>query len=594
MCGIVGYIGNRQAQPILLNALTKLEYRGYDSCGIGLQSGGIKVYKDAIRVEELSHKIPVTSSTLGIGHTRWATHGEPAQINAHPHMDCHGKFAVVHNGVINNYLALKASLIAEGHTFTSETDSEVIVHLIEKYYHGNLEQAVEATLNDIKGSYAIVVIAANEAKIVVAKKESPLVVGIGNNEYIVASDIPAILEHTNRIIYLEDGDIGIVTRDYLQVLNNGKTVDREEKTIQWTLADVAKSGYDHFMLKEIHEQPTVIRRILEGYSQSPESGSFSHLVIEGLIHDLVLVACGTSFHAALIGKYLIEELAGIPVKVELASEYNHSRRAIPSSAGILITQSGETADVLMSMRKMKQLGMKTLALTNVPGSTASRLADWTEYLYAGPEISVAATKSFLAQLIMLYQLVLSLPQVNPEIARRMASDLRHLPYEVQLILDREDKILQHAKFIAGFNNVFFIARGISYPIALEGALKLKEISYIHAEGYQAGELKHGSFALLDSNTPIVAIVAHDDTYQTMLTNLKEVKTRKAPVLALVDEADEIVEQIADSVIKVPHVIHSFSPVVNTVTLQLLAYYVAKERGCPIDYPRNLAKSVTVE
>ncbi|MFC2017006.1 glutamine--fructose-6-phosphate transaminase (isomerizing) [Chloroflexota bacterium] len=594
MCGIIGYIGNREAQPILLNCLGRLEYRGYDSCGVAISSSGIEVYKDAVRVEALGRELPQFRGTVGIGHTRWATHGGPSQVNAHPHLDCNGSIAVVHNGIINNFQWLKQQLISEGHNFVSETDTEVIPHLIEKYYRGNLEEAVEAALRDVEGSYAIIVLLAGEPRLVAARKDSPLIIGIGDRENFIASDVPAILDYTNRVIYLEDGDIGVFTPDSVKIRRDGIEVDREEHKILWSVEDAQKAGYEHFMLKEIHEQPKVIRDTLGEYTQAAEPVVDLVRMMDRGIESMLILACGTSYHAALIGKYIVEELLRIPVRAELASEFNYSSQILAGTAAIVITQSGETADTLRAIKRLKEVECRVVAITNVVGSTASRIADQTIYTRAGPEISVAATKSFVAQLMVLYWLAMSYSKVD---GRRLASllmELRQLPSKVQQVLDDEDKILECAKYLSRYEDVFFIGRGINFPVALEGALKLKEISYIHAEGYASGELKHGPFALLGGDTPVIALVARDNTYEAMLTNIKEVKARGSPLMALAEEGDEAIGELADSVITVPRVDAMFSPVVNTVVLQLLAYYTAKQRGCPIDFPRNLAKSVTVE
>jgi len=556
MCGIVGYIGNKQAQRILFSCLSKLEYRGYDSCGIAVAAGNIQVHKDAVRVEELAKVAPQLGGTAGIGHTRWATHGEPSQINAHPHLDCTGNIAVVHNGIINNFQKLRQQLTAEGHNFVSETDTEVIPHLIEKYYEDNLEKAVEAAMHDVEGSYAIIVLIAGKPELIAARKDSPLIIGVSDRENLIASDVPAILDYTSRVIYLEDGDIGVISKDSIRVRRNGIEVDRTQHKILWNVEDAQKAGYEHFMLKEIHEQPKVIRDTLSEYTQVAEPVADLVRMRDAGIESMIILACGTSYHAALIGKYLTEELVGIPVRAELATEFNYYGQTLARTMAIVITQSGETADTLKAIRKLKEVGCRVLAITNVVGSTASRIADQTIHTRAGPEISVAATKSFIAH--------------------------------------NKDKILEYAKYLSRYENVFFIGRGINYPVALEGALKLKEISYIHAEGYAAGELKHGPFALLGSDTPVIAIVAQDNTYEPMLTNIKEVKARGSPLIAVAVEGNEAIEELADSVITVPPVDAIFSPVVNIVVLQLLAYYTAKERGCPIDFPRNLAKSVTVE
>ena len=595
MCGIVGYIGSKQAQAILVDCLSRLEYRGYDSCGIAIGGSSIKTYKDVVRVEVLQKVSPLFEGVVGIGQTRWATHGEPSQINAHPHADCSGRITVVHNGVINNFHELRHQLINEGHNLVSETDTEVIPHLIEKYYEGDIEKAVRAALAEVKGSYAITVLVAGEPKLVVARKDAPLIIGLGERENFVASDVPAILNYTHRVIYLEDGDIGVITGDGVEITVNGIKVDRKAHTINWSSEDIHKNGYEHFMLKEIHEQPRVVRDSLVEDLLAAETAIDSGLTLNGDMESLTIVACGTSYHAGLVGKYIIEELLGIPVKVELASEFNHCRRVIPSAGAIALTQSGETADVLSAMKRLLETKTETLVITNVRGSTASQIADHTLYTTAGPEISVASTKSFIAQLTMLYQLViLSYPGINRKIRESLIVGLRQLPAKIQEVLDNEHQITNCARYLSQYDNAFVIGRGINFPIALEGALKLKEIAYIHTEGLPAGELKHGPFALLDRGTPVIAIVAHDNTYEVMLTNIKEIKARNAPVIALVEGTDEIIGKLADLVIRVPCVGGLFSPTVNTVALQLLAYYTALYRGCSIDFPRNLAKSVTVE
>ena len=594
MCGVVGYAGEKSAQSLLLRALRKLEYRGYDSAGIAVLEDSINIFKAKGRVEELEKSIPPCPGLIGIGHTRWATHGEPSAVNAHPHTDCSGRFAVVHNGVINNYQTLRDELIREGHKFLSETDTEVIPHLIEKYFTGDLEMAVAESLTRMQGSYAIAVIAENNTKIVVAKNGSPLVVGLGDHENLIGSDIPPLLDFTNRVIYLDDGEVGVITHDSVKISKQGQEVLKKVSVVDWDTEDVQKCGYEHFMLKEIHEQPKVIRQSLVDYSPSSTPIIGLQFMANKGARGLLILACGTSFHAGLVAKYVIEELLDIPVRVELASEVNHRERAISVANAIAITQSGETADVLISMKKLMDAGCSILAITNVKGSSADRLADKTLYTRAGPEMSVAATKSFMAQLIELYKLVLLQPTSNGKLKQELSSQLRSIPVLVQQVLDNQDQIVDCARRIAPCRDVFYIGRGINYPIALEGALKIKEISYIHAEGYAAGELKHGPFSLLTEKTPVVAIVNRDFTYDAMITNIKEIKSRKAPVIALVREDDDETDKLADMVIKVPKIHSLFSPFVNTVALQLLAYHAAKQRGCPIDFPRNLAKSVTVE
>lgn len=592
MCGIVGYIGKERSQPILLQCLERLEYRGYDSCGIAILNSTIKVYKDKVRVGVLSKALPRIDGEIGIGHTRWATHGEPSQANAHPHLDCKGQIAVVHNGIITNYDSLRQQLVGEGHHFVSETDTEVLPHLIEKYYAGNLEEAVEKALRQVSGSYAILVIKVGEAKIVAAKRDSPLIIGIGDRGYFAASDVPAILDYTDKVMYLEDGDIALITPDGVKVRRDGKEILRPVQKVLWSVADAEKSGYEHFMLKEIHEQPRVIRDTLSEYMLRaqimPDLKSLS-----GSGGGVVMLASGTSYHAALVGKHVIEQLTGIPVRAEVACEFNYGRTPSEKVA-IGITQSGETADTLKAMRKFKETGGHLVAITNTVGSGASRIADEVFYTRAGPEISVAATKTFIAQLVALYCIALDNAKISKDKMNYFLDGLRQMPDRIARVFDNEEQIQEYAEYIAGFENVFFIARGTNLPVAMEGALKLKEISYIHAESYSAGELKHGAFALLGLKTPVVAIVARDNTYEAMLSNLREIKARKSPVIALMEEGDTATEELADYVIPVPQVEPIFSPFINTVVVQLIAYYAARHRGCPIDFPRNLAKSVTVE
>jgi glucosamine--fructose-6-phosphate aminotransferase (isomerizing) len=553
----------------------------------------IHIYKDAVRVETLQSNAPLIPGTTGIGHTRWATHGEPSLKNAHPHCDCTGNIAVVHNGVITNYQILKEQLIREGHFFRSETDTEVISHLIEKYFQGDLEQAVMDALKQIEGSYAIAVLIAGENRIVTAKNGSPLIIGLGDQENLIASDIPALLDYTDQVIYLEDGDLAVITSSDVKITEYGKEVYRPSCKINWNAEDVHKGGYEHFMMKEIHEQPRVIRDTISKYNDS-NSSIINRVYMQNPASGLLILACGTSYHAGLIGKYVIEDLLDVPTRAELASEINHRNHITRAANIIAITQSGETADVIVAMKKLKENGRYLSLITNVRGCSASRLADETIYIYAGPEISVAATKSFIAQLTALYQLALSYPGIDSDIQGKLSMELRLLPNLVQQVIDNDEEINKCARFISRFKDAFFIGRGINYPVALEGALKLKEISYLHADGYAAGELKHGPFSLLQPDTPVIAIAAQDKTYDSMLTNIKEVKSRKAPVIAVISEDDHVTEKLADFTIKVPHTLNLFSPVVNTVALQLLSYHVARYKSCSIDFPRNLAKSVTVE
>lgn len=593
MCGIVGYIGKRRAQPILLGCLSKLEYRGYDSCGIAIGGENLEIYKDAVRVKALEKMMPSFDGTAGIGHTRWATHGEPSRINAHPHADCTGRVAVVHNGVINNFQTLRDRLTAEGHTLSSQTDTEVIAHLIEKYYNGSFEKAVRLAVAEIDGSYTMIAVMAGEAGIIAARKESPLTIGIGDEENFLASDVPALLDYTSRVIYLEDGDIALISPDKVEIRNHGETIKREEHKILWSVEDAQKAGYEHFMLKEIHEQPRVIRDTLSEYLAMGEPAA-DLTMGDSELEGILILGCGTSYHAGLLGKYIIEGLLKVPVRAEQASEFNYCGHASVRNKAIVISQSGETTDALISIKNLKEEGCRVIAITNVVGSTISRLADRTIYTRAGPEISVAATKTFIAQLIALYWLALPYSRVDIKKLDDLVMGIRQLPVKVQRVLDNEEVIADYARQLARYDNMYFIGKGVNYPAALEGALKLKEISYVHAEGYASGELKHGPFALLGEKTPVVAIVARDNTYEAIITSIKQIKARKSPLLALVSEEDETIPELADMVIHVPGLDPLFSPVVNSVALQLLAYYIAREKGCPIDFPRHLAKTVTVE
>ena len=590
MCGIVGYVGHRQAQPVLFDCLSHLEYRGYDSSGIAIRGSGIKVAKDKIRVKPLEESVPQFSGRMGIGHTRWATHGAPSQANAHPHLDCTGKIAVVHNGVITNYLQLKQMLIADGHTFTSETDTEVIPHLIEKCLDengGDIVTAVEAAIGALDGSYAFVVLSEPDERLMVARKDSPLIIGIGDGENLIASDVPAIMGYTDRIICLENGDIGVISTNGVRVIRDGRDVTRRVEAISWDKRETGKCGCEHFMLKEIREQPKVISNTLAQGLPPDIEGMFKEKS-----QDVLILACGTSFHAALVGKHILEDLLGMRVTAELASEFNYRREIPPVSKAIVITQSGETADALACMKRLANAGVDTVVITNVAHSSARRAASYSICTPAGPEVSVAATKSFIAQLTVFYQIALSSSRLDPAGRMQLQRELETLPLVVQRILDNEDSLVGCARHLSLFGNVFFIGRGINLPVALEGALKLKEISYIHAEGCAAGELKHGPLALMGESTPVVALLTRDRTYDVMRTNIREAKTRGSATYIITD--DDIKEDEEDRLIKTERVDPLFSPILNTVVLQLLAYHAARLRGCPIDFPRNLAKSVTVE
>jgi glucosamine--fructose-6-phosphate aminotransferase (isomerizing) len=593
MCGIVGYIGYKQAEPILIKSLKRLEYRGYDSCGIAIANEGeIRLVKDVGRITELEEKLPSINGNAGIGHTRWATHGAPSKINSHPHLDCHGKIAVVHNGIIENYFDLKQQLIGDGHKFLSETDTEVVSHLVEKYYNGNISEAVAKATNDILGTYALGVIDSFAKEIVIVRKESPVVIGIGDGENFIGSDIPALLDYTDRVIYVEDDDMVVLTPDDVKIRNHDKYISRKWQVIPWKVDEAEKSGYDHFMIKEIHEQPQVIRQTLSSYVS--DSGIMTALDIP---HDddptILYLACGSSFYASLIHENIFDKLGHRNVKCQIASEFIQSSRIKEGTWVVGITQSGETADTLEAVKRAKGHGAKTIAITNVVGSTVTRIVDHTLYMRAGPETSVAATKSFIAQVVIGYLLALAATSGDRYLKEKILKGLQLVSTKVKQIIDEENIIARQAVKLAKYEDVFLIARGGNYPVALEGALKLKEVAYIHAEAFPAGELKHGPFALLRNNTPVIAIAIPDDTYQSLLTSIKEVRARNSPVLAIAEEGDKNIEQVANDVIYVPRVDPVLSPITNATVLQLLAYYAAKERGCSIDRPVNLAKSVTV-
>ncbi len=600
MCGIVGYAGKKQADKILIDSLKRLEYRGYDSAGIAVfNSKSPEVYKDKGRIVDLEKVLPEIHGTTGIGHTRWATHGKPNKINAHPHTS--GNIAVVHNGIIENYVELKDKLMQYGYTFVSETDTEALAHLINYYYRNNLVDAVISALKDIKGSYAIAVLC--NAELVAAKKDSPLVIGVGSDENFIASDIPAILKYTRNVIFLGDTEVASVTPDRVVFFDkDGNQIQKTINVIDWGLEAAEKSGYEHFMLKEIHEQPRALHETFAGRISELEG----NIALEGLnlkedevrnISRISIIACGTSFNAGLLGKYLFEYIADVHVDIEIASEFRYAHSS-PGSLVIAISQSGETADTLAALREAKSFGCKTLAVTNVMGSTITREVESVLYTRSGPEIGVAATKTFISQIGVLYLLALYFGKIKGKISsdriKSMLVSLRYIPAQITRILDNKEPIKKCAERFASSNDFFFIGRTFNYPIALEGALKLKEISYIHAEGYAAGELKHGPLALISKNTPVVAIATKGLTYSKVVNNIKEVKAREAPVIAIADERDNDIEKYVDIVIRVPGTEEVLSPILSTVVVQLLSYYTAKARNCPIDQPRNLAKSVTVE
>jgi glucosamine--fructose-6-phosphate aminotransferase (isomerizing) len=596
MCGIVGYVGERMAIDVLLDGLKRLEYRGYDSVGVAIASEELKLFKDKGELSKIEAQIPRWKGKMGIGHTRWATCGRPSKNNSHPFVDCTGRIALVHNGIIENHLSLRKQLEDEGHVFTSETDTEVLVHLMERHYNGDAHAALMAALSQVKGTYAVAAMVEGDDRIVVSRKENPLVIGLGVGENMVASDVTALLSLTNRVLYLLEGESAIVTAGGITLFDaDGNKVEREPSTVTWTVEDAEKGGFEHYMLKEIYEQPTAIHNSLLGSLDEIYAGA---IIPDIEINSVKLVACGSSSHAAMVGKYIIEEMARLPTTVELASEYRYSPGTGESPLTILVTQSGETADTLAAAREARQRGCRTLAVTNLVGSTISREADHVFYTNAGPEISVAATKSYITQLMAMYLLGLRLGTMRQTLdraeVRSLSNELRSMPRYVSGVLDRASEIEEAVDMLAKADHIFYLGRNINYPTMLEGALKLKEISYIHAEGYAAGELKHGPLALLDANTPVVAACVNDHTREKMLGNISEVAARDSPVLGIGVEGDRELEAITDAMICVPKVPPILSPVPLTVVLQLVAYYVAKKRGCSIDRPRNLAKSVTVE
>jgi glucosamine--fructose-6-phosphate aminotransferase (isomerizing) len=581
VCGIVGYIGRREAAPLIVEGLKKLEYRGYDSFGVATIGKTLELDKHKGRISDNSQSALRLKGKIGIGHTRWATHGIPNDANAHPHLDCSGTIAVVHNGIIENYAALRRQLTARGHTFRSETDTEVIVHLIEEEYgtKKDLLAAVQAVVPKLEGSYALLIVADKEDRMIVARNASPLVIGIGDGENFAASDMTPILEYTERAMFLEDGDIATVSGSEVTIFNKGNRVTRPLELIDWSLEDVKKGGFTHYMLKEIYEQPQAFYNTIRAVTSETIPGFVFHPA------SVTVVACGSSYNTGLIFKYLLEGSCRIPVRLEFASEFKYYP---PPVEGLVIgiTQSGETADTLTALRQAKTHNCKTLAITNILGSSVSRLADATIFMRAGPEISVAATKSFIAQLAVLMQIV-------NNISGKKCSDMllhAHQAIEEILLIDLTDAV----SVCAGAKDIFYVGRGPFYPVALEGALKMKEISYIHAEGYAAGELKHGPFALLSPETPVIAICTPGDTYAVMISNIKEMKARGAPVIAVGSEGDSELPDIADIFIPIPSTTPFVQVLTSLVVLQLLAYYTAVALGRDVDKPRNLAKSVTVE
>jgi glucosamine--fructose-6-phosphate aminotransferase (isomerizing) len=624
MCGIVGYVGKKRVVPVILDGLRRLEYRGYDSAGIAVCGNGdglqIRRAEGKLRNLEEVIRLKPMDGTYGIGHTRWATHGRPTEENAHPHRDCTGKVVVVHNGIIENYVSLKKKLAEEGHRFTTETDTEIVAHMIEKYYlqTGNghrpsLEEAVRKTVTQQTGVFALAVISVDEPnKIVAARNGPPAVIGLGKDEYFVASDVPAILYHTRDLFFLADGDLAVITPEGVRLTDfNGQPITRQVQHVTWDPIMAEKGGFKHFMLKEIYEQPRSVRDTTLGrISQETGRVFLDEMEITEAefkaVKKINIAACGTSWHAAQAGKFMIERLARVPVEVDYASEWRYRDPIVPvDTITIVISQSGETADTIAAQREAKAKGSKTLAICNVVGSMITREAAGTIYTHAGPEIGVASTKAFTAQLTALYLFALYLGEVrrtiSDEQARNLVHELTRIPGKLEHLLTHEEDCEDLAKQYVRSQDFLFLGRGIHYPIALEGALKLKEISYIHAEGYPAGEMKHGPNALIDENLPVVILATRDPKdplsmlrYEKTSSNLKEVKARSGQVIAIATEGDHEIKEAADHVIYVPQAPEELLPILEIVPLQLLAYHIAVRRGCDVDQPRNLAKSVTVE
>jgi glucosamine--fructose-6-phosphate aminotransferase (isomerizing) len=623
MCGIVGYVGNKRVVPVILDGLRRLEYRGYDSAGIAVAGNGdgLQVRRAEGKLRNLEEVIRLRplDGTYGIGHTRWATHGRPTEENAHPHRDCTGKIVVVHNGIVENYVSLKKKLIEEGHRFTTETDTEVIAHLVEKNMQsGNghrvpLEEAVRKTVRLLTGVFAIAVISSDERdKIVAARNGPPAVIGLGKDEYFIASDVPAILYHTRDLFFLADGDLATITPSGVQLTDfEGRHIERPVQHITWDPIMAEKGGFKHFMLKEIYEQPRAVRDTTLGRVSLDTGKVFlDEMDITEAdfrkLEKVYIAACGTSWHAGLAGKFMIERLAKLPVEVDYASEFRYRDPLNgPDDLAILITQSGETADTIAAMRESRAKGSKTLGICNVVGSMIAREANGTIYTHAGPEIGVASTKAFTAQLTALFLFAVYLGQVrgtlDSEDSKQLLTELTRIPGKLETLLTRDEDTEDLAKEYHRAHDFLFLGRGVHYPIALEGALKLKEISYIHAEGYPAGEMKHGPNALIDEELPVVIMATRDLNdpgsvlrYEKTLSNLKEVKARSGTVIAIATEGDEDIREAADHVLYVPEAPELLSPILEVVPCQLLAYHIAVRRGCDVDQPRNLAKSVTVE
>jgi glucosamine--fructose-6-phosphate aminotransferase (isomerizing) len=610
MCGIIGYVGSKEATPILLEGLKKLEYRGYDSSGVGVCSakdGKIAIRKAQGKIrhlEELIKTHPVPHSTIGISHTRWATHGAPSHRNSHPHCNVKQTIAVVHNGIIENYQEIRQELQKKGIKFASETDTEVIAHLVSEYFKGDLVKAVQKAIGRVRGAFAIgVVSSANTKLLVAARVGSPLIIGIGNGENFIASDVPAILDKTKRVIYLKDGEMAALTADEVKIWKfDGKSVTPKIDTVTFTVGSAQKEGYPHFMLKEIHEQPHVLAQMIKARTLG------DHVVLDGIglsdsqlksVKNIYIVACGTAYHAGMVGKYLIEKISGIPVSVDAASEFRYREPILQKNTLILsVSQSGETADTLAAVRDARARGAKAITICNAVGSSLVRESDGVLYTHAGPEIGVASTKAYTAQIGMLYLFALKLGELHKKLSdaerHQIIKELKHVPVLYKKILDHKDLVAQIAKKKYRFGCFLFLGRNVNYPSALEGALKLKEISYIPAEGYAAGEMKHGPIALIDEYRAVVCIAPQSEVYEKMISNIQEIRARKGKITAIATEGDVDIKKHADFVIYIPKTNPLLTPLLVAIPLQLIAYYIAVHLGCDVDQPRNLAKSVTVE
>jgi len=610
MCGIVGYIGAKNCVPIIMEGLKRLEYRGYDSAGLALiKDGKLVIEKKAGKVADLAAMIEgkKLSASLGIGHTRWATHGEPDDLNAHPHWDCKGEIAIIHNGIIENYSTLKKKLIQDGHQIRTATDTEILVHLIEEMYKQtqDLFSAVRYALLEVEGTFGILVISPLEPdKIIAARRGSPLVIGVGEGENLIASDAAALVEHTRQVVYLNDDEMACITAGsfYTKTIHDQEVVKQIEE-VTFSLEQIERGGYEHFMLKEINEQPTSLENAMRGRLMVKEGDvrlGGLHTVMDKLLNArrIIITSCGTSWHAALVGKYMLEQLGRIPVDVDYASEFRFRNPVIrPDDVVMVISQSGETADTLAALREAKSRGAPVLGIVNVVGSTIARETDAGVYIHAGPEIGVASTKAFTSQIAVLGQIAILLAKnrgLPQKTLVKIAQDLADIPDKVRQVLLLDDQIKKIAKEFKNAENFLYLGRGSNFPTALEGALKLKEISYIHAEGYPAAEMKHGPIALIDENMPVVFIVPKDALYDKVVSNIQEVRARKGRVIAIANIDDDEIDSLAEFVIKVPRTYSYFGPIINSIPLQLLAYHIALLRGCNVDQPRNLAKSVTVE